>query len=67
MTQLKSFDAAEEEKGLRGLFKRGSNKIEAMKTKYAKAETNIAKIVQTLEQHQIQLMKTLPPWTRCMP
>lgn len=57
VTQLKSFDAAEEEKGLRGFFKRGSNRIEAMKTKYAKAETNIGKIVQTLEQHQIQLMK----------
>ena len=57
VTQLKSFDAAEEEKGLRGFFKRGSNRIEAMKTKYARAETNIGKIVQTLEQHQIQLMK----------
>ena len=37
VTELQSFDAAEQEKGIFGFFKRGSNKIEAMKTKYAKA------------------------------
>ena len=54
--ELKNFDE-EEEKGFFGIFKKQANKIQALKTKYAKAETNIAKIVQTLEQHQIQLMK----------
>lgn len=55
--ELKSFDAVEEEKGLFGIFKRGTNKIQALKTKYAKAEGNIEQIVQTLEKHQIQLLK----------
>ena len=55
--ELKSFNAVEEEKGLFGIFKRGTNKIQALKTKYAKAEGNIEQIVQTLEKHQIQLLK----------
>lgn len=55
--ELKSFDAVEEEKGLFGIFKRGTNKIQALKTKYAKAEGNIEQIMQTLEKHQIQLLK----------
>ena len=55
--ELKSFYAVEEEKGLFGIFKRGTNKIQALKTKYAKAEGNIEQIVQTLEKHQIQLLK----------
>lgn len=55
--ELKSFEAVEEEKGLFGIFKRGTNKIQALKTKYAKAEGNIEQIVQTLEKHQIQLLK----------
>ena len=38
--ELKSFDE-EEEKGFLGIFKKTSNKIQAMKAKYAKAETNI--------------------------
>ena len=57
VTELQSFDAAEQEKGIFGFFKRGSNKIEAMKTKYAKAEANVEKITETLEKHQIQLLK----------
>ena len=57
VTELKSFDAEEERKGIMGFFKRGTDKLEAMKNKYAKAETNISKIVDVLEKHQIQLMK----------
>ena len=38
--ELKDFDE-EEEKGFFGFFKKGANKVAAMKTKYAKAETNI--------------------------
>ena len=37
--ELKDFDADEEEKGLFGLFKKTTNKLDKMKTKYAKAET----------------------------
>ncbi len=57
VNELKSFDAVEEEKGLFGIFKRGTNKIQALKTKYAKAEGNIEQIVKALEKHQIQLLK----------
>lgn len=57
VTELKSFDAEEERKGIMGFFKRGADKLESMKNKYAKAETNISKIVDVLEKHQIQLMK----------
>ena len=54
--ELKNFDE-EEEKGFLGIFKKASNKIENMKAKYAKAETNINEIVKVLESHQVQLLK----------
>lgn len=54
--ELKSFDE-EEEKGFLGIFKKASNKIESMKAKYAKAETNVNEIVKVLESHQVQLLK----------
>lgn len=57
--ELKNFDVEEEEKGLFGLFKKTSNKINSMKTKYDKAENNINKICETLETHQIQLLKDI--------
>jgi uncharacterized protein YaaN involved in tellurite resistance len=57
VTQLKDFDVAEDEKGLKALFKRGANKIEAMKVRYSKVETNVETISNELEKHQITLMK----------
>lgn len=54
--ELKKFDE-EEEKGFLGIFKKGSNKIAAMKSKYDKAEVNINKICDVLEGHQRQLWK----------
>lgn len=59
VTELKSFDVQEEEKGFLGIFKKTSNKITAMKAKYDKAEVNVAKICQVLEGHQMQLMKDI--------
>lgn len=56
--ELKDFDE-EEEKGFFGIFKKGSNKISAMKAKYAKAETNINQICKVLENHQVQLLKDI--------
>ena len=56
VTELRSFDATEE-KGLFGFFKKGANKLDAMKTKYDKAENNVDKIVEALKKHQMQLMK----------
>ena len=57
VTELKNFDAEEERKGIMGFFKKGANKLQSMKNKYSKAEANVNKIVETLEKHQIQLMK----------
>ncbi|MCQ2548784.1 MAG: toxic anion resistance protein [Lachnospiraceae bacterium] len=56
VVELKGFDA-EEEKGFLGLFKKAGHKTEALKAKYAKAETNINKMSDALESHQVQLMK----------
>lgn len=57
VTELRSFDVEEDEKGFMGLFKKSSNRITAMKTKYAKAEVNVNRICQVMEGHQMQLMK----------
>ena len=55
--ELKSFDE-EEDKGFFGnIFKKTSNKITAMKAKYAKAEDNVNQICKVLENHQVQLLK----------
>ena len=56
--ELKDFDE-EEEKGFLGIFKKTSNKINAMKSKYTKAETNINQICKVLENHQVQLLKDI--------
>ena len=58
VVELKNFDVDEEEKGgLFGLFKKTSNRINNLKAKYAKAETNVTEICNILEKHQIQLLK----------
>ena len=54
--ELKNFDV-EEDRGFFGFFKKQSSKIENMKNKYAKAEVNVEKITDALEQHQVRLMK----------
>ena len=60
VTQLKSFDVAEEKgKGAFGLFKKGSNKVTALKARYATAEKNVEQIVGALEKHQITLLKDI--------
>ena len=59
VTELKSFDVEEGEKGFLGFFKKSSNKLTAMKAKYDKAEVNINKICEALEKNQIQLLKDI--------
>lgn len=60
VTELKGFSVNDEEKkGFLGLFKRGMNKIAALKARYDKAEINVDKISGVLEDHQIQLMKDI--------
>ena len=56
--ELRNFDE-EEEKGFLGIFKKTSNKIQSMKSKYAKAETNINEICKVLENHQVLLLKDI--------
>lgn len=56
VTELKGFEE-EEEKGFFGIFKKNSNKLENMKVKYNKAETNINKICKMMEEHQVTLLK----------
>ena len=41
--ELKDFDAAEEEKGLKALFKKSSNRLTAMKAKYAKVSRPVSR------------------------
>ena len=57
VVELKGFGQEEEKKGLFGLFKKAGSKLETMKAQYAKVETNVDKIVQQLEQHQLTLLK----------
>ena len=60
VTELKSFDAVEEEKGgFMKFFRKGANKIDALKARYNKVETNIEEISKVLEQHQIRLLKDI--------
>lgn len=52
------FDNSDEKKGFfSGLFKKGKNQIDELKTQYSQAETNVDKISQMLEQHQVVLLK----------
>lgn len=59
VTELKDFNALEEKKGFFGLFKKVLDPIEQMKAKYAKAETNVEKVVEVLEGHQVTLTRDI--------
>ncbi len=59
VNELKGFTVDEESKGFFGKFKKTSNKIANLKTKYDKAEVNVDKVVEVLEGHQVQLMKDI--------
>lgn len=54
--ELKNFDAPEE-KGFFGFFKKQTEKLELMKARYDKAELNVTKISDALQQHQVRLLK----------
>ena len=57
VVELKGFCEGEEKKGFMGLFKKAGNRLETMKAQYSKVEANVDKIAQSLEQHQITLLK----------
>ena len=56
--ELQNF-GQEEKSGIFGFFQKKKNDLEAMKAQYAKAETNVNKIVTVLEGHQVTLMKDI--------
>lgn len=56
--ELKGMNFDEEEKkGFLGFKKKISNQIASMKAQYAKAEANVDQIVESLEKHQVVLLK----------
>ena len=60
VVELKGLNFDEEEKrGLKGLFKRASNNLAALKAQYDKAEVNVDKITGMLEQHERTLLKDI--------
>ncbi len=50
-------EEAEDDKGFLGLFKNTKRRIESLKTKYEKVEDTVAGVTESLQQHQITLMK----------
>ena len=59
VTELRSFDAGEKDKGFFGLFKKETDKMAVMKAKYDKTSVNVDKICEALEGHQVQLIKDI--------
>ena len=57
VVELKGFGADEEKKGFLGLFKKAGNKVETLRARYDKANSNVDKISHQLEEHQRTLMK----------
>ena len=59
VVELKGFGVEEEKKGIFGLFKKAGNRLESMKAEYSKVESNVDRIAQELEKHQVVLMKDI--------
>ena len=60
VAELKNFEIDEKNDGFfTKLFKKGSNNISNVKSKYDSANANVDKIVKILENHQITLMKDI--------
>ena len=60
ISELQGFDATTEQpKGIFGFFKKTSNSIEQLKTRYDSADKNVERIKALLEDHQVTLMKDI--------
>ena len=60
VVELRGFDADDEDgKGIFGFFKRKSQSVAALKARYTSIEGNVNKICESLEKHQIQLLKDI--------
>ena len=57
VTQLKNFDVDENDKDIKGFFKKKGNQMQEMKTKYTNVEKNVTAISNELEKHQVTLLK----------
>ncbi|MCR4672371.1 MAG: toxic anion resistance protein [Lachnospiraceae bacterium] len=57
VTELKGFDVEKESKGVFGFFKKQANKASTLKEKYSKVSGSIDRITESLENHQVTLMK----------
>jgi len=57
--ELRRIEPVEEKKGLAGLFQKMSNSVEDVKLQYSKAETNVDRISDELQKHQLTLMKDI--------
>ena len=57
-TEVRGF-GKQDKKGILGLFQKGRNKMEALRTQYATSEQNINKVVKALESHQFTLLKDI--------
>ena len=59
VVQLKGINYDGKEKGIMGLFKKSKVSIESLKAQYDKAEVNVDKIADQLEQHEVTLLKDI--------
>lgn len=59
VSELRTLEEEEEDKGFFSFFKKSGNKLANMKAKYEKAEGNVERICDALESHQIQLLKDI--------
>ena len=59
VNELKGFEVKEDEGFFSKMFKKTSNSVEGLKTKYDSAEKNVNKIVDILEEHQVTLLKDI--------
>ena len=60
ISELQGFDATTEQpKGIFGFFKKTTNSIEQLKTRYDSADKNVERIKAQLEDHQVTLMKDI--------
>ena len=59
VNELKGFEIKEDEGFFSKMFKKTSNSVEGLKTKYDSAEKNVNKIVDILEEHQVTLLKDI--------
>ena len=60
ISELQGFDATTEQpKGIFGFFKKTSNSIEQLKTRYDSADKNVERIKAQLEDHQVTLIKDI--------